>query len=160
MKKLFIVLLIVSMLFGCSSSKSDSQDLRSILVDISDGADCVDTEEIDLDNDNFQSYAFIEYQDGFKGLASEALINAIAHSVVLISVPEGSDSATLAKEIFDNADSCKWICTEAEKTAVCYTDDLIILIMSFEDTTDKMVENFQKKYSSGQVMVKNNLENE
>ncbi len=157
MKKLFTVLLIICMLFGCSS-QSEGEDLKSILTDISVDADNPDTEEIELGKDNFESYAFISYQEGYKAIASEALINAIAHSVVLISVPDGSDTASLAQEIFENANSCKWICTEAEKTAVCYTDELIILIMSFEDTTDKMVENFQNKYSSGQVLVKSNFE--
>lgn len=157
MKKIFIALLIVGMLFGCSSQSGD-EDLKSILNDISVDADNPDTEEIELDKDNFESYAFISYQEGYKGIASEALINAIAHSVVLISVNDGSDTASLAQDIFENADSCKWICTEAEKTAVCYTDDLIILIMSFEDTTDKMVENFKNKYSSGQVLEKSNFD--
>ncbi|MDO4378338.1 MAG: hypothetical protein Q4C64_04200 [Erysipelotrichia bacterium] len=160
MKKILIVLLTVFMLFGCTSKPSDDQDidLKATLNELMDGADAPDCDTMELDKDSFAGIAYIPYEEGYKAVVSEAMINAVAHCAVIVQVPSTSDTSKLAQEMLDNANPRKWICVEAEKTVVCYTDNLIVLVMSFTDVADKVVSNFQNKYSNGHVLEKNNLE--
>lgn len=159
MKKIFLVLLTVLMLFGCTNKPTNEDiDLKSTLEELMKGADTPSCDTLELDKDTFENFAYIPYEDGFKAIASEAMINAVAHSTVLIEVPSTADSEKLAQQILDNANPRKWVCVEAEKTVVCYTDNLILLVMSFTDVADKAAENFQTKYSNAHVLEKNNLE--
>ena len=100
-----------------------------------------------LDADNFEFFAFAPYADGLQGLASEAMINAVAHSVVLVRVPEGMDVQEIADQMQANMDPRKWICVEAEKSSVTVHDDVILLVMSFETTEKQIRENFDALYA-------------
>jgi hypothetical protein len=100
-----------------------------------------------LDADNFEFFAFTPYADGLQGLASEAMINAVAHSVVLVRVPEGMDVQEIADQMQANMDPRKWICVGAEKSSVTVHDDVILLVMSFEATEKQIRENFDALYA-------------
>jgi hypothetical protein len=106
----------------------------------------VDTEfgtgEIELDADSLPYYAFVDYKDGYEAVANEAMISAIAHSVVLLRVPESEDAAAVAAEVNANADPAKWVCVEAEKTEVVQNGNLILLVMSTESVADAVVAGF------------------
>lgn len=142
---------LVFSLAACGSKKDETTDpladksltevMDSILTDVTDLPMAAN---VDLDKDNFASYAFTPWADGYEGLASEAQIGSIAHSVVLIRVPEGTDAAAVAAEIEQNANPRKWICVEAEKTAVMHSGRTILLVMSFETTADAILDNFAK----------------
>ena len=96
---------------------------------------------VELNEDNFSSFAFIDYKSGYEGLASEAMIGSIAHSVVLVKVP--SNASSVANSIKKNADPRKWICVEAESVQVVTKDDVILLVMSSEERADQIVDNFK-----------------
>ena len=98
--------------------------------------------EMPLDSENFSYYAFCEYQEGLEGLASEAMMGSIAHSVVLVNVPEGISASAIAEEIETNADPRKWICVEAEKTIVSVKGDIVLLVMTQEATANAINDNF------------------
>ena len=70
--------------------------------------------------------AFIE------GLASEAAIMTIPHSMVLIRVDSNSDIEATKKLIAENVDPRKWICVgvEPDQVIVDNIGDLIFLVMS------------------------------
>ena len=128
---------------GNASGEKLDMSLSEIMTSIYDGVETVMVGETELNAENFQSFAFIEYKEGYEGLASEAMIGSQAHSVVLVRVPEGEDVAAVAEQIKTNADPRKWICVEAEKTEVVTKGDVILLCMSFADTTDAIVANFE-----------------
>ena len=118
--------------------------LSSTMATILDGvADLPMVGDVPLDSTNFEFYAFIPYQDGYAGLASDAMINAVAHSVVLVEVPDGTDVQSVADSIEANANPNKWICVSAEKTAVAVNGNLILLVMSSTSTCDAIVANFE-----------------
>ncbi len=67
-----------------------------------------------------------------EGLASEPMINAIAHSLVLVRVPENTDIKEAMEAIKKNVNPRKWICVgvEDENVRVLNHNNLIILIMN------------------------------
>ena len=114
--------------------------MAAILTDV---ADLPSVGDVPLDSENFEFYAFIPMPEGGEGLASDALIGSIAHSVVLVRVAEGTDAQQTADEIKANADPRKWICVEAEKCETAVRDDVVLLVMSNEQTADAILANFE-----------------
>jgi hypothetical protein len=96
-----------------------------------------------LDSENFSWFMFIDHIEGIEAVSADAMINAVAHSVVLARVPEGSDIEAMKAEIEEKADPRKWICVEAEKVEVAVRGDLVLLVMSSEEVVDAVVANFE-----------------
>ncbi len=67
-----------------------------------------------------------------EGLASEPMINAIAHSLVLVRVPEDTDIKAAMDAIKKNVNPRKWICVgvEDKDVRVLNHNNLIVLIMN------------------------------
>jgi len=99
---------------------------------------------IEITDENFKAYFFVDEPAGAKAIVSEAMIGSIAHSVGLVRVAEENDAAALAKEIEKNLNPRKWICVEAEKSVVLQKGDLVLYVMSFEDTAKQIAANFEK----------------
>lgn len=119
------------------------------------GADFPASETIRLDAENFEAYAFLPYDEKLEACAADALVNITPHSVVVINSPEGN-GGELAKKVLANADPRKWICVEAEKVSVGYTDHYVVLVMSYQDTVDQAMRNFkamEKDLNDGTVEV-------
>ena len=95
-----------------------------------------------LSSELYPSYLFIDYIEGSEALTSDALIGSIAHSLVVLKLPEGVDSAATADTIRANADPRKWICVEAEKVQVVSSGRYVMLVMSDTVTVDAIVANF------------------
>lgn len=119
--------------------------VMDILKEIMSDVDMeIDTDNMLLDSENFKYFAFIDYKDGYEAACNEALVNACAHSVVLVRVPDGDDAAAVAKDIEANANPRKWVCVEAEKTEVVQNGNLVLLVMSYEDTAAAVVNSFNE----------------
>ncbi len=117
-------------------------DLSALMATLLNGVDLPAVGDVPLSSENFSFYAFTEYKDGFNGLASDAMMSSVAHSVVLVEVPEGEDVAAIASGMESNADPRKWICVAAEKVEVATKGNLILLVMSSEATVDQIIANF------------------
>lgn len=82
-----------------------------------------------------------------EGVASEAAIGG-AYSVCLLRMNAGADIEKAKKDIADNVDSAKWICYIADKVIVDNRGDLVILIMTNDETSpgvaDAIHESFLK----------------
>ena len=155
MKRLFALLcalaLAVSMV-ACAKNDAAEETVENpiedmTLSDILDGIlkdvpDLPGYQATELTSENFEFYTFVPYADGYEGLAADAMIGSIAHSVVLVRVPEDVDAASVAKDIEDNADPRKWICVEAEATHVRQYGDTILLVMSSAATANAILVNF------------------
>lgn len=152
MKRIVFLTLALAMIFtfaacGGKADKNPGTDMSvlDILKDIMAEVDMeIETDNMLLDSENFQYFAFIDYKDGYEAACNEALINACAHSVVLVRVPDGEDAAAVAKDIEANADPRKWICVEAEKTEVVQNGNLVLLVMSNTDTAASVVNSFNE----------------
>lgn len=129
---------------GGGSSSSDKGDLTTLMDKIIKGTDSemkVMTEEISPDA--FPSNLFIDYMDGAKAVASNAMMGSIAHSICLLKVPDGTDAAKVAEQINKNKDPRKWVCVEAEKAVVLQKGNYILLAMSNTDIVDTVSANFK-----------------
>jgi len=96
-----------------------------------------------LSAENFEYFAFAPWAEGYEAICGDAMIGSIAHSLVIVKVPEGTDTAALAETIKTNADPRKWMCVEAEKVAVETRGNVVMLAMSTTAITDAFVENFK-----------------
>ena len=104
-----------------------------------------------LDSENFEMFAFIPYNENYKGIASEPMMGSIAHSVVVIETSSEEEAAKVAADMKANCDPRKWICVEAEKVDSFTNKNLAMLLMTSEDKFDAMSENFKK--FDGKVVV-------
>ncbi|MCH5352297.1 MAG: hypothetical protein J1E06_02390 [Acutalibacter sp.] len=153
MKKVFAFVLVLSLLLccaACGESNSTAGDgniegsLTDLLAKVTDGA--TDPEmsliETEVTEDMFSWYLFIDPIDGAEAVVSEPMIGSIPHSVVLLRVPDSADAEQVRSEIEEKLDPRKWVCVEAEKTAVLRRGNLILMVMSDTETTDKVISNF------------------
>lgn len=148
-KKLFlscmILLSFTMILSGCGKkSKNLDMTLEDIISKVYVGLedDLPAVSNLPVDKDNFSYFFGAENIDFEEALVSEAMMNAVPHSVGVIRLKSDADVEKVKQEIKQKANPRKWICVEAEKVIVESKGNVIILIMSFEDTADKIAENF------------------
>lgn len=91
---------------------------------------------------------FIDYIDGAIAASASSMIGSIAHSVVLLKLPEDADVAAVAAEIEENMDPRKWICVEAEATVVKTSGQYVLLAMSTQDIVDAVSANFDTMFGA------------
>ena len=127
---------------GCSDSEDSDASLSDIVDDLLDDVDVPAYEIITLDKETFSSYAFIPYEEGLDGVAADALVNITPHSLVVIHTDK-SNGKELAEQIIKNADPNKWLCVGSETVNVGYTDNYIVLVMSFKDIAEDIMDNFE-----------------
>lgn len=109
----------------------------------------VDTMELNLaDNDA------VKYNTGLssgekisQASVSEAMMSQ-AYSLVVLRVKNAADAPQIAKDVYDNVNTRKWICVEADTKTVMYSGDVVVLFMidsSFDDvaTVESMQEAFK-----------------
>ena len=129
-KKLTALLLALTLLFACAAcgsgnSTTDSgKTISGTLPEIIDRL--YDTVDVDFE----------------EAVASEPFINAIAFSVCLMRVKDGTDIDELKAEIRRSANPAKWICVDVNPNDVRVESvgDLVLLIMA--DDSEKYSEAF------------------
>lgn len=76
----------------------------------------------------------------------ESMMGSIAFSMVLVRVNDAADAKTVAQEMSDNIDTCKWVCVGAdEKITVGYCDVVMLIMLdsSLGLTAQSFVDAFQ-----------------
>ena len=101
------------------------------------------TETAEITDETFQNFFFIEPIESYEAWVNVAGMSSIAHEVSLIRVSEGTDAEAIATEIENNLNPRKWVCVEAEKTAVVVRDNVILVAMSRTEIVDGAVANFK-----------------
>ena len=79
-----------------------------------------------------------------EGVVNEPMMGSIAHSVVVVRVNEGVDVEATVADIKAKVNPRKWVCVEAETVLVESKGDIIVLVMSNNDTATRMIDNFKK----------------
>ena len=151
MKKIFLLLLVVTTLFtltGCKNKNVEGtlEDIMTkVYQDIPEDNRPMMLTNIEVTEENIEYYIGtkdIEYE---QALASESGVGSIAHSVVLVRVKENADIESIKSEIKEKVDPRKWICVGVEKEDVIVKNkgNLIILIMvEDQDTRSKLEKGF------------------
>ena len=77
-----------------------------------------------------------------EALASESMVGAIAHSVVLVRTEKGADVEKVKEQISNNINPRKWICVGVEKEEVIIKNkgDLIIAIVVADEEARTKIE--------------------
>ena len=117
------------------------------------------TTELDLSDADGVSY-MTGLQSGDKlsaACVSEPMMSSQAYSLVVARVKNAADAAQVAKEMFDQVDTAKWICVNADTKTAAYCGDVVMLFMvdsQFAEsaTIDSMLEAF-KTVCGGNVTV-------
>lgn len=122
---------------------ADDQDLMEKMEALTAGA----LEEMMVSNtplteETFEYSLFIPYIEGAHAVENAAMINAIAHSVVLLKLPEGADVSAVASEIEENMNPRKWICVAAESAWVKTSGQYVLMVMSSQQIADTIEANF------------------
>jgi hypothetical protein len=124
--------------------KSLDDIMNAILKDIDIPYKSMNTE---ITSERFSWYFGIDAMEGAQGLASEAMIGSVAHSICILQLPEGADVNKIASTIEENADPRKWICVEADKTIIKHNDNIILLAMTDVEIADAVAANFDSLYN-------------
>lgn len=163
-KKVLGILIIISVtlgiIAGCSRLGKDEEETDESLIDLTnslcDGvSNLPQYEAVALDKNNFEYFAFVPYAQGYEAVAADALVNIEAHSLVLIHLNE-DNTKELAEKILANANPNKWLCVGAKKVNVAYSSHYIMLVMSSDELTNALTENFKlmcHKLYDGEVTV-------
>lgn len=146
---LMLAMLLALSLTACGNAGSTNSDkvegeVSALLDTVTNG---ITSPELALRNtevtdETFEWYFFIPAVSGAEAIVSEPEIGSIAHCIGLVRVPEETDAETVRKDIETNLNPHKWICVEAEKTAVIRRGDLILLAMGETAVVDAAVANF------------------
>ncbi len=100
-----------------------------------------------IPEEEYPYHLFIDYVEGSHAVTSMAMINAVPHSVCLLWLPEDADTEAVAREIEDNLDPRKWICVEAEATAVRTSGQYVLMVMSDQESVDTVLSNFDAVFA-------------
>ena len=105
------------------------------------------TMPVDLSDEYAVStYLGTEGTDAVKEAAySESMIGAQAYNVTLVRVTDAAQAETVAKTMFDNIDTRKWVCVEATEKAAVVAGDLAFFVMlnpEYGVSADQIVEAF------------------
>ena len=124
-------------------------DLLDKLAALVDGVNAeMMVENVEIPADQYSYQLFIDYVEGSHAVTSAPLIGSIAHSVCLLQLPEDADAEAIAQEIEANMDPRKWICVEAEATAVRTSGQYVLMVMSTQDTVDAILANFETVFGA------------
>ena len=79
---------------------------------------------------------------------SEPMMGSQAYSLVVARVKNAADAPEVARQMYDNVDTAKWICVSADTKTAAYSGDVVMLFMvgsQFAEsaTTDTMLEAFK-----------------
>lgn len=104
-----------------------------------------ETHEIDLTDEYAVSYnTGLNTVENIKYIVvSEPFISAQAYSLVMVKVQDSSNVQAVKQSMFDNIDTRKWICVEAEKVYVTNYEDVIFLVMSSEEWAKPVYDEFK-----------------
>ena len=89
---------------------------------------------------------------------SEPMTGSQPYSLVLVRAKDAADAADLAKEMYDNMNTRKWICVEADTKTAAYCSDIALFFMvnseyADEATTDSILDAFRASVSGDVTVV-------
>lgn len=155
----FVLLaLVLALLAGCSSKEPAAQPGISgtpeeIIAKIYEAHKPIDLSlvgmDVDLTDENaVQYYTGLESGDRLSAVSVSETMLGQPYSLVVARVKDGADAAKVAKEMYDNIDTRKWICVAADtKTAACYADVVMFFMVdsaySADVTAQSIADAFQ-----------------
>lgn len=153
LKKLSIFIILLGGLFlftGCGNKNVEGsleEIMTKIYADIPEDQRPMMLGNMEVTSENVEGFlgtAEIEYEEA---LASESMVGAIAHSVVLVRAKEGADIEAVKTTIKENVNPRKWVCVGVEKDDVIIKnkgDLIIVIIVEDTQTREKLEKGFDE----------------
>lgn len=116
-----------------------TEDLQNLITktyeNVTEELPRLNTSVIDVNDSNALKYnTGLDSNEGIEAVVvSEPLMSSQAYSFVLVKVKEGTSVENIKQQMFDNIDTRKWICVEAEKVYATDSQNVVALIMSSEE---------------------------
>lgn len=174
MKKMTAILLTlalaVSLLAGCGA-KAPAAEEKSVAIEgtpteiiekIYAQHKAVDlalvTMDVDLSDADAVAYNLgLSSSDKIEAAAMSETMLGQPYSMAVVRVKNADDAAAVAKEMYDNIDTRKWICVAADTKAVAYAGDVVVFFMVSSDfaedaSTDTIMEAFRAVAGSATVV--------
>lgn len=126
------------------------EDLTKIFEKVYEGQEdkipSVETQPIDTTDDNMVNAmtGLISGKDLEYLAVSEAMMSSQAYSFILAKVKDGVDANQIAKDMFNNVDTAKWICVYAEQVYATSSGDVVCLVMSSKEWATPVYDSFKK----------------
>ncbi len=154
MKKLISLILALLMLLSLAAcgkkndaaeKPGDTMTPEEILNVLYEGAEelPMSLTSMEVPAESFEYFLFIPAIEGATAWVSEPAVSSIAHSVVVLRLPDGTDVEAVHMQISENMIPDKWLCVTAEKMEVVSCGNTILLVMSTDALTDLVVDNFE-----------------
>ena len=152
---LFLCAVMVLTLAACGNSGSnggnkegDTMDLTAMIDKLyagisADHKPMVMPQEVPAEA--FEGVFFIPAVEGAQGVMSEPMMSAVAWSVCLLRVADGTDVESVRADIEKNVNPAKWLCVEAKNVDVIANGNTILLAMAGENAEaahKTIVDNF------------------
>ncbi|MGM9652793.1 MAG: hypothetical protein ACI3XP_04070 [Eubacteriales bacterium] len=105
--------------------------------------------DIDLTNaDALNYYLGLDKADGIKeAVYSETMIGSQAFSMCVVRTEDGADVKAIAKNIFDNVNTQKWICVGADDLIVADSGELIFMIMTDDSFGETLASDLYEAFA-------------
>ena len=157
-KNKFIIAIIIVVAVAMKNSKKEesslkiasAQDLTRLVEEVYEKKEkplpSIETTEIDVSDESMvNSMTGLENGDNLEYLVvSEPMISSQAYSFVVAKVKSGVNADNIAKKMVDGINPRKWICVSAEKVSATSSGDVVCLVMTDKETTDKIMEGFKE----------------
>ena len=150
MKKVLSILLVIGTLFmftGCSKEANLTQTTSEIVTAMYEGFAAEELpmmiEQRELTTEELEYALGLTELNFVEGTISEPMITSSAHSVVVVRVAKDVDVEKAKTDIKANVNPSKWLCVTAESVLVESKGDVIVLVMSSNETAPKLMENFK-----------------
>lgn len=131
-------------LTGCSKNVEGTLEeiMTKVYSNVADDEKPMMLGNMEVNDENIEGFLGTKDIKYKEILASESMVGAIAHSVVLVRVAEDGNVEEIKKEIEENVDPRKWICVgvEPENVIIKNKGDLIIVIIVEDENVRTKIE--------------------
>lgn len=115
------------------------EDLQNLITKVYENVEIelprLNTTVIDINNTELLKYnTGLDSNENIESVVvSEPLMSSQAYSLVLVKIKNGTDIESIKQRIFENIDTRKWICVEADELYVTDSQNVIFLLMANEE---------------------------
>lgn len=102
---------------------------------------------VEITSDMYEYYG-IPATEGVYAVVSMPMIGSIAHEVVLVEVPEGTDVDAFAAEMEALKNPMKWVCVQPEVSWVKTSGNYVVSVMTAELMNEGLTANFETVFGA------------
>ena len=116
-----------------------TEDLQNLITKTYENATIelpmLNTSVVDINDSNALKFSTgLDSNEGIEAVVvSEPLMSSQAYSLVLVKVKDGANVEDIKQKMFDNIDTRKWICVEADEVYATDSQNVVALVMANQE---------------------------